>query len=335
MNILITSVGRRTYMVEYFKEALGAKGEIHAANSELTYAVQLADRYVITPAIYDTSYIRSLIEYCKKNDIKAIISLFDIDLPVLSKNRSAFDEIGVKLIVSDFKFVDICNDKWKTYQFLMANHFNAPKTFLSLKSAQDAVLAGEICFPLIVKPRWGMGSIGIFEADDETEMNVFYEKTKNTISKTYLKYESAAATEESVIIQEKIDGSEYGLDVFNDLDGNFMACVPKQKIAMRAGETDIARVIKSPEFVEIGKSLSRCTGHIANLDVDFFVGKDSKCYILELNCRFGGQYPFAHLAGVNFPAAIVEMLLKNKVLVSNLQHSEIYGYKDILIKQLQ
>ena len=36
MNILLTSAGRRTYMVEYFKEVLNGNGEVHASNSDYT-----------------------------------------------------------------------------------------------------------------------------------------------------------------------------------------------------------------------------------------------------------------------------------------------------------
>ena len=34
MNVLLTSVGRRAYMVKYFKQALGNSGQVHVGNSD-------------------------------------------------------------------------------------------------------------------------------------------------------------------------------------------------------------------------------------------------------------------------------------------------------------
>ena len=38
-----------------------------------------------------------------------------------------------------------------------------------------------------------------------------------------------------------------------------------------------------------------------------------KYFIIDLNCRFGGQYPFSHLAGASFPQAIINLLLEKKI----------------------
>lgn len=333
MNLLITSVGRRSYMIEYFKSAIGSSGAVHAANSDLTYALQTADHFVITPPIYDKSYIEFLLEYCRKNQISGIISLFDIDLPILSENKSRFNSLGIQVIVSDPEIMSICNDKWKTFQFLSMNGFATPKTYLSLNQALESVEKGKINFPLIIKPRWGMGSIGIYEADNALEAKVFYNKTKNIILKTYLKYESSSALDESVILQEKISGSEYGLDILNDLKGNYLCCVPKKKLAMRAGETDIARVLIDPELIALGQRLSAYTQHIGNLDADFFVGENNEYYILELNCRFGGQYPFSHMAGVNFPNVIISLLKGENPDKKYLNFEEVTSHKDLVIRR--
>ena len=81
---------------------------------------------------------------------------------------------------------------------------------------------------------------------------------------------------------------------------------------MRAGETDIAEIVENKKLFEIGKKISQLSKHIGNLDVDCF-WVDNEFYILEMNCRFGGQYPFSHLAGVNFPKALIKMLLHEKI----------------------
>lgn len=312
MNILLTSVGRRTYMVNYFKEALQGNGLVHAANSVETYAMKIADKSILTPLIYDNNYIEFLLEYCLKNSIKAVISLFDIDLPVLAKNKKKFADNGITVIVSDLEFIQICNDKWLTYNFLIKNGFNTPASFLTIEEVLIAIRNDSINYPLIIKPRWGMGSIGIFQVDNQEELEILYKKTQKSIDESYLKYESQQAPEKSIIIQEKMAGDEYGLDIFNNLNGEFLACVAKKKLAMRAGETDIAEIVENKKLFEIGKKISQLSKHIGNLDVDCF-WVDNEFYILEMNCRFGGQYPFSHLAGVNFPKALIKMLLHEKI----------------------
>lgn len=308
MNIIFTSVGRRSYLIKYFKEALGGAGKIHAANSsEISPAFQVADYAVVMPLIYDSNYIPFLMKYCKDNCIDAIISLFDIDLPVLSKHKKELEDIGVRVIVSDTEVIEICNDKWRTYKFLVDNGFNVPPTFIRLKDAIDAVQEGIIHYPMIVKPRWGMGSIAIFEAENNEELKIFYDKAKRNIDKTYLKYESAEDIEESVLIQEKLIGQENGLDIINDLCGNYQTTICKVKYAMRSGETDCAVTIDSDVLKGVGEKLSSCLHHIGNLDCDVFM-VDDKPYVLEMNARFGGGYPFSHMAGVNLPKAIISWL---------------------------
>lgn len=317
MNILLTSAGRRTYLIEYFKNALAGKGLVHASNSLLTYSLLQADKYVITPAIYDNSYIDFLISYCTKNDITAIISLFDIDLPILAKNKEKFAEKGISVIIPDYDVTQICNDKWRTYNFLLSLGLKQTKSYIKLSEAKSALASGELQFPLFVKPRWGMGSIGLYQAENEEELDVLYKKLHREIFRTYLKYESNEDVDKCIIIQEKIKGDEYGLDILNDLNGNYVTTIAKRKIAMRAGETDIAKIVDATPFIDIGKAISRKLRHIANLDIDCFATSSGDIYVLEMNCRFGGQYPFSHLSGVDFPKQIINWL-EGRTTDSNL-----------------
>ena len=203
MNILLTSVGRRGYLVKYFKEALNNNGKIFVSNSDShSPAFQYADEYVVSPLIYDADYIDFVLSYCQKNNIKMVISLFDIDLYVLSQNKTRFDELGIILVVSDEEFIKVCNDKWLTYQYLTKHNILTPRTYLYLDEVLLAIKSKEVNYPVIVKPRWGMGSLEIFTADNEEELKVFYNKIKRNIPKSYLKYEAKQDLEHCVIFQE-------------------------------------------------------------------------------------------------------------------------------------
>lgn len=308
MNILLTSAGRRSYLVQYFKEALKGSGLVHAANSSaLSTAFLYADKTVVTPLIYDDNYIPFLLTYCTENSIDAIVSLFDVDLMMLSKHKRDFEQIGTSVIVANEDAINICNDKWHTYEFCLREGINAPKTYLSYEDAQNDIAKGKLSFPLYVKPRWGMGSLSVFCAENTEELRVFYEKAKREIQLSYLKYESAVDTEKCVLIQESIDGQEHGIDVINDLNGNYRNTIIRHKYAMRSGETDAAVIIENPAIKAVGEKISRALRHPANLDADVFL-KDGVPYLLEMNARFGGGYPFSHVAGANVPLAIVSWL---------------------------
>lgn len=333
MNILLTSVGRRAYMVKYFKEAIGGDGEVHVCNSDdKTVAFHYADKAVVSPLIYDDNYIPFLLNYCEKNRISILISLFDIDLLVLAQNKDKFSEIGTKVIVSDERVIQVCNDKWKTYLFLKDNGFRVPKTYLTLQKAMLALDSGELKYPIIVKPRFGCGSIGMSIAEDEMALLYYFRRNSRVVSRSYLKYESASVgIDEQILYQECLKGQEYGADIINDLNGQLQNVIVKKKIAMRAGETDIAELVDVPAISSELTRLGGITKHIANMDCDVFL-VDGVPYILEMNARFGGGYPFSHMGGCNLPKAIVQWC-EDKSVDKNLLFSRLgsVGYKELSI----
>lgn len=335
INILFTSVGRRSYLVKYFKKELNGEGKIHVANSSKdSPAFQFADENVVTPLIYDKGYIDFLLHYCVKNNIDVIIPLFDVDLHVLSIHKRTFDEIGTRLLVSDKKVIDICNDKYMTYKYLSDMGIHTPNTYLSLEEVENMINCNKCRFPLIIKPRWGMGSIGLYEAENLTEMKVLYNKLDRDISKTYLKYESQRDVHNKVIIQQKVTGSEFGLDIINNLNKEYKTTICKIKYAMRAGETDCAMTIYNESLMKLGEIVGKTIKHIGNMDVDIIV-ENGIPYILELNARFGGGYPFSHMSGVNLPMAILSWLRNeeepSKCLIAK---NNIKSHKDICMVEL-
>jgi len=308
MNILLTSVGRRDYLVSYFKNVLAPiGGKVHAMNSDPeSPALWIADYYTQSPLIFTKEYETFLLNYCLQHNIRAILSFFDIELPVLSRLKESFNERGISIIVADTWVTEMANDKWETQKFLKEKGFNTIASFLDINEVIKEIAQGKSAYPLYLKPRWGMGSKGVYKAENENELAFYYKKAKQDIANSYLKYENEK-DRQNVLIQETLVGKEYGLDIINDLDGNPVITVVKEKLAMRGGETDVAITVKNKLLESLGNKIAKLTKHPGIMDVDVFL-KNEKAYILEFNPRFGGGYPFSHSAGVDLPQAIVHWL---------------------------
>ena len=307
MNILFTCAGRRTYLLKYFKENMVEGDKVVATDMQLSApALQVADVKIQVPAVYDPEYVNITLRICEEQKIDALFSLNDLELPILAENKARFEAIGVKVVVSDPKVIDIAFDKYKTAQWVESLGLTAPKTYVRLEDCKKALAAGEIDFPLFMKPRWGSGSIGLESIADMEELDIYYGLLMKKIKKTILA--TASVGDEYIMIQEKLTGSEFGLDIMNDLDGKNIGVSVKQKLAMRAGETDKAVTVDLPEVREMGRKIGEALGHIGNLDVDIMQRADGAYCVLELNPRFGGGFPFSYEAGVNFPKALIQMI---------------------------
>lgn len=295
-------------------------------------ALQAADIKIQVPAVYDPKYVDITLDICKEYKINALISLNDLELPILSQNKTKFESIGVKLLVSDPSVIDICFDKYKTAQWIESIGLKSPKTYVSLTEAKNAITKGDINYPLFMKPRWGSGSIGLETVNDEEELDIYYSLLLKKIKRTILA--TASVGDDYILIQEKLTGNEYGLDVMNDIDGNHIEVSVKQKLAMRAGETDKAVTLNNPEIEEIGHKVGQNLKHTCNLDMDIMQRENGDYCVLELNPRFGGGFPFSYEAGVNLPKAIIQWLNNESVNKSILKprFNKMFAKNDYLME---
>ena len=228
--------------------------------------------------------------------------------------------------------IDITFDKCKTAQWVESLGLEAPKTYVRLEDVKKELAEGEIEFPLFMKPRWGSGSIGLESIADMEELDIYYNLLMKKIKKTILV--TASVGDEYIMIQEKLTGNEFGLDIMNDLNGKNVAVSVKQKLAMRAGETDKAVTVDLPEVREIGRKIGEALGHVGNLDVDIMQRADGAYCVLELNPRFGGGYPFSYEAGVNMPKAIIQWVKGEEVDPAILQptYGKMFAKNDYLME---
>lgn len=289
----------------YFRRALRGGGKVFAADlSPYAPAMIEAGRDTIpVPAVDDPAYFDRLLKACRARKIKLLLSLNDFELPGIARQAGRFQEAGIRVVVSPPDVVDLCFDKWATFLKLTELGIPTPATFLGLADARAALKDGTLAFPLIVKPRWGTASVCVELAENEEELTLAYEWVSKKLSKTAVG-RVGPPVDERILVQQAVTGEEFGVDIVNDLDGRHQAVFVKRKLVMRSGETDRAVVENQPLLAALAVKIGKTLGHRGLMDCDAFMTKEGP-FILELNPRFGGGYPFAHAAGADVPAALL------------------------------
>ena len=256
------------------------------------------------PSVHDPSYAARVAGICARERIDVVLSLHDVELPILAAGRERIEAGGALLLLSRDEVVELCFDKLATREWALANGFDAPWTTTDVGLAERAVAAGELAFPLVVKPRWGLASIAVHTVESVEELAAAVTLVRHQLARSVLATASAPDMSRAVLIQERLPGTEFGIDVLNDLDGTVRSVYVKEKLSMRSGETEKACLRDRPDVAAVGRALGTRLAHVGNLDCDVFVDGD-RVVPLELNPRFGGGYPFSHAAGADFPAAIL------------------------------
>jgi len=308
INVLFTCAGRRTFAIRAFQQALNNCGRVFACDaSPDAPALQIADKGFVVPPADADNYLDMLLTICREQRVRLLIPAVEPELPLLAAHRARFLEIGTLPLVSSPEIIAICYDKLETATFLERCGLAAPRTYVRLDAAREALSRGELSFPLVVKPRWGVSSIGLAFAEDDQELDLAFKMAEKQIAHSFLAQASAAASSCCVLIQERLSGEEYGLDIVNDLRGRHVCTFAKRKLRMRAGQTDRAVTVKDATLEELGRLIGEKLGHTGILDCDLFVSGRG-CHVIDLNPRIGGGYPFSHVAGANLPAALIAWL---------------------------
>lgn len=290
-NILLLSVGTRNKVVQYFKRALKGKGLVIATDaSDLSPAIYDADKHYVVPPINSPGYVDLLLDICRKEQVAGILSLIDPELGLLAKNEKKFNDVGTTVIGSSYDLCELAMDKMRMYQWLTLHGYNCAKSWIEKFKFYRAVDAGEVCYPVFVKPVCGSASINIFKAYDKDAIDFFF------------------AHADGLMIQKLLNGVEIGADVYVDLiSGEVVSIFTKKKIKMRAGETDKAVSFKNPELFALIEKFVLEAGYKGQIDIDIF-DIDGQYYINEVNPRFGGGYPHAYESGCNHMKLILNNL---------------------------
>lgn len=320
-SILFTNVGRRGKLMKDFIESIGNEIQIVASdNWSVAPALFTAQKYYLTPKISEKNYIDSLLEICQKENVKAITSLIDPEIQILSHNAEKFNKIGVIPLCPSEKSAELCFDKYKMFKYLSSVGIKTVLTYDNLDEFGNALDKHEIEFPVFIKPRTGSGSVGATKIESLQELESVFQEHKF-----------------DYIIQEFMNCEDCDADVYIDaLSHKLVAAFSKKKIETRIGGASKTISFKDQklfEFIELIVNNFEFSGAV---DMDFFY-KNGEYYLSEINPRFGGAYLHAYGAGVDFPKMIRNNIrgIQNEKCIGNYQEGVIMlMYDDVIITNI-
>lgn len=321
MNLLFCSVGRRGELIKDFKKTLGEKGQIIATDiSPYAPALYLADKQYLVPRIDSPEYIPTILEICKKENIRAITTFIDPEIKVLSENRKKLANLGVQVLAPYEKTAEYCFDKYEMYRYLTECSIPTTPTYGNMSEFKKALDEEEIRFPVFVKPRTGSGSVGARRVENLQELKILLEG------------------DASLIIQKLMIGEDIDVDVYVDtISKKAVSVFAKKKIETRIGGANKTVSFKDEKLFELVQKIVDKFQFNGPIDMDFFC-IDGEYYLSEINPRFGGAYLHAYGAGVDF----VKMIYNN---VNGQENTVEFGtyedgvvmmmYDSVVIKQKQ
>jgi biotin carboxylase len=112
-----------------------------------------------TPA--EEAYIRAILEICHRERIDTIFPSWDPKVCVFSRNKPRFAERGITIPVPEWGVLGRMMDKHALMQAAEKAGFPCPRTRLPASWAEAVELAGDLGFPLVVKPRFSSGAHGV------------------------------------------------------------------------------------------------------------------------------------------------------------------------------
>jgi carbamoyl-phosphate synthase large subunit len=318
-SVLFTCIGRRVSLLEGFRRA-AKQLKINVSllgtdTTELSPALQLCDRRFGVKPTTHPGYIKQLLSIVKDNRIKLLVPTVDLDLKLLARNKPKFTALGCRVLVSESEVIDICQDKRKTYKFLLKNNFDTPATIsiqTALKNSKSPIVSlslhrtpyggaksrdrkSKIGFPLFVKPWDGYAGRGNAVVNSREELLFYAKRIPNPIC------------------QELVKGNEYTCDVYVDFGMKIRCVVPRRRIEVRAGEVSKGQVVKNTCIISEATTLVKKLGAGPGvITLQLFLTNDGKIKFIEINPRFGGGAPLSIKAGADFPKWILQELTGRK-----------------------
>ena len=173
IKICITCVGGRLIydIIKAIRDADDYDVEIIGIDSDSSASGRLlCDYFYVVPhsEVDPKGWLEELYEINKKNKIDGLIAFSEGESRLLGQYKKSFEDLNIKISITDNKTVNILTDKFLMLSYLKKNGIDVG-SFCVLDEVnnfkQTAIKLGYPDKKIVFKPRYGRGSRGVLIAD--------------------------------------------------------------------------------------------------------------------------------------------------------------------------
>ncbi len=287
LTLLRTAAGSPPTVTQYKAfQALGCR--IVAADCDpASVGFQFADAAYVVPRAGAEGYLERTLEICRSERVDLFLPALDEELALCGEHRRSFEAAGTCLPLSGPAALAVCADKLRMAECFERLGIATARTVPAAAYREGAF--GR--FPLVVKPRRGRGGTGVQVARDHAEAAFF------------------ARYVEDAVVQERLEGVEYTLDVLAGLDSTLRILSPRQRLATESGVSSKGATHWLEAFVDPVRTLVRALGMVGPVNFQCFVGPDGRVAFTEINARMAGTAILSQAAGVPLFEGILDLAL--------------------------
>lgn len=247
-------------------------------------------------ATMEKEYINFLLKTSDEESVDCIIPLTDLEIDVLNRNRLAFNQSCVSVLMQSENCLKIARNKLAMYKLFKDSEIvNLPHSIASENL--------EISFPLpaIAKPVDGRSSEGLMRITNIEQLS--------NVSKL-----------PNYIIQEMIPGSVFTVDYVRDKQGNDFAVPREELLRTKNGAGTTVRIVNDDCLSSIVSHIGNQLGIVGCVNMEF-IYNEGKFYLIDINPRFSAGVAFSNFIGFDMVTNHINAFL-DKTITPKVEFKE-------------
>jgi len=237
------------------------------------------------------AFERTLLDFVRSHRVDVLLNVSDYSSEIVSRLKDELER-HTRTAVPDYATFERATDKLRLMEYCMAREIACPVTF-DLTAENLERICASFTFPVIVKPRHGVGAVGVVRVA--------------TPEALVAGHKALAARFGPLLVQEYIPvegGMQYQAEAFLDEESRMKVCMVIQKprfFPVRGGTSTANVTIDHAGIRETTRRLLEGLGWRGAADVDYILDpRNGSIRVLEINPRVTAGIKIGFAAGINF-----------------------------------